>query len=137
MLQERYHACSNRHNLYWGNCDIVYLFRCCGRKFLTVAHWYLWANEVTIFISRRISRCHSQVIFFISSHVHRLYIIPYSPIFYRSEGGFQETILIYPSMGCQGTNQTSVRTFWCLNWANASIVRGMDISDSKSRTFTG
>ena len=97
-------------------------------------------HEMALFIQRLIRLCHDIVILFVRSQINHL--IGYDRILrirlvHNAVRRLHETVFIDPRIGCQGVDQTDVRTFRGLNRAHTSVMRIVNIADLESRTVSG
>ena len=97
-------------------------------------------DEMTFFIQRLIGLCHCVIIFLIRSHVcyfirnDRIFRIALVHLTIRS---FNKSVFIDSGVGCQGVDQTDVRTFRGLDGAHSSIMGIMNITNLKTGTVSG
>ena len=102
---------------------------------------YVIVYEVALLIQGLICLCHNEVIFLVSSQVHHLIRYPWARrvrgLIHHAVGSLDETVLIYPCIGCQRVDQTDVGTFRRLDRAHTSVVGVVYISHLESGTVSG
>ena len=141
VLQERNHGRSNgEYHLrgYVHQVNGLFLELGC---LCTETSGYVIVYEVALLIQGLICLCHNEVIFLVSSQVHHLIRYPWARrvrgLIHHAVGSLDETVLIYPCIGCQRVDQTDVGTFRRLDRAHTSVVGVVYISHLESGTVSG
>src|SRR5216683_5787232 len=64
------------------------------------------------------------------------YVVEHAPVFHAAVGRLDKAVVVNPRIAAQRRNQSDVRTFRGLNWADAAVVRRVHVADFKSRALT-
>src|SRR5215469_9913544 len=68
--------------------------------------------------------------------IDHVYVVDYARILHAAIGGLDETVVIDTRIAAQRRDQSDVRTFRRFNWADAAVVRRMNVADFESRALT-
>ena len=97
-------------------------------------------NKVAFFIKRCIRLCHMIIVFFVSCHINNFFcndrifrIRLINPTIWR----FDEAVLIDLCIGCQGVDQTDVRSLRSLDRAHSSVMGIMYVTHLESGAVSG
>ena len=133
VFQER-NACSrNRYDLLRTYVGIVDLIAVDHDSFTGNSCDYLCTCDLSIM--NFVCLCNNVVVLFICGHIY--YCIRNNAAFvYLTVRSLDKSILVYTGICCQIGNQADVRSFRCLDRADSSIVRVMNITYFKSCSFT-
>ena len=138
VVQERNHCSSNRNNLPRRNVNIVHPLRLYALHVSTDAHSNSVISKGAIRIQRLPCLGDHAAIFFIRRKINNL--IHHSRharrVIDATIGCLDETIFIDPSIGCKTANEANVRTFRCLDRADARIVGIMNVANLERCTVT-
>ena len=102
---------------------------------------YVVVYKVAFLIQGLVCLCHNEVIFLVSGQVHHFIRYPWvrrvRGLIHHAVGSLDKTILVYPRVGCQGVDQTDVRTFRRLDGTHTSVMGVVYIPHLESGTVPG
>ena len=135
VLQERNQRCCDRNYLLRRNVHQGDVFRRLDGEFVQVTNSYQFIDQLAFFVHGRRSLGDHMIGLFNGRQEHDL--VGYQTFLHHAVRAFQEAILVGAGIGCQGVDQTDVRTFRRFDRAYATVVGRVYVTDFEACTLTG
>ncbi len=135
MLKEGNEACGNGDQLGWSDVHVVHLVVLDRAELASDPDAHELFGEASVFIHGRVGLGNLELV--LLNGTQELDALGDNALFHLQVGGLDETELVDASVGGQRGDQADVRAFRSLDWADASVVRGVNVADVKASALTG
>ena len=133
VFQERNQR--SRHGYHLPRCHVHILHAVgrCQNGFAFFAASNQIAEQFTVFIQIGIRLRNHIAAFFNGRQI--VNFIGYFAVHHAAIRCFQKAVFVGACVNRQRVNQTNVWTFWCFNWAHATVMRWVYVAHFKARAF--
>ena len=137
VLKERNECCGDRRNLRGRHVHKVDLVGSDYREVRLVARLDFVADELAVLVEGCVTLCYGGLLLVFGGVVHYMVVVEvHDTVLHLAVGGFDEAKVIDFRIYTKRRYKSDVRSFRCLNRAEATIVRVVDVSYLESRTVT-